>query len=75
MQHTDRPGRELPKDIRRIALDLVDNQGWTYRLGKGHPMLYPADKTQPPMAVPTTPSEARGYRNWISAVRQRGGKV
>jgi hypothetical protein len=39
------PGRELPKEYREIAVELVRNQGWRYRYGKS-PTLHPADKTR-----------------------------
>jgi hypothetical protein len=67
------PGRELPKEYREIAVDLVRNQGWRYRYGKGHPTLYPADKTQVPLIVPTTPSDNRSFKNFVADVRRRGG--
>jgi hypothetical protein len=70
------PGREIPKDFREVATELVRNQGWRYDNGSsrgGHPMLFPADRSQRPMAVPTSPSDQRGFRNWISEVRRRGG--
>lgn len=68
-----RPGRELPKEYREIALDLVIHQGWRYRYQGRHPKLYPADPTQSIMTVPTTPSDQRALRNFIAALRQRGG--
>lgn len=71
------PGRELPKEYREIALELVTNQGWRYRWqGRhgGHPQLIPADSTKPILGVPTTPSDKRAIRNFATAVRQRGGK-
>lgn len=71
------PGRELPKDYRAVAAELVSNQGWGYNAGSGrggHPMLFPADKAKSPLAVPTTPGGGtRGFKNWVSQVRQRGG--
>ncbi len=54
----DRPGREVPKEYREIATELVDNQGWGYSAGAkrgGHPTLYPADSTQRPITISTTP--------------------
>jgi hypothetical protein len=53
----DRPGRELPKEYREMATELVDHQGWRYDAGHGrggHPLLFPADRSQPPLALPTT---------------------
>jgi hypothetical protein len=70
---TERPGRELPREYREIATDLVVQQGWRYRTGGRHPKLYPADRSQPILTVPTTPSDQRSLRNFIADVRRRGG--
>lgn len=72
------PGGELPKDYREIVEHLVRSQGWRYDNGSkrgGHPMLYPADVNQRPLAVPTTPGEHRALNNWRSEVRKRGGQL
>lgn len=74
---TDRPGRELPKDYRQVADELVEKQGWRYRwTGRhGHPQLIPPDPDQPILVIPTTPtSRSTAFRNFVAAVRQRGGK-
>jgi hypothetical protein len=49
----DRPGKELPKDYRDVAIELVDNQGWRYDAGsgRGHPLLYPADVNKQPVTA------------------------
>lgn len=75
MAKDQRPGRELPKEYREIVHDLVTSQGWRYqyRPGSRHPKLFPADRTQPPITVPTTPSEQRALRNFIAQVRRAGG--
>jgi hypothetical protein len=71
---SDRPGSELPKEYREVALDLTDNQGWRYTKGKKHGMLYPPDKTQDPVTVSTTPStNPRALKNFIAQVRRSGG--
>ena len=60
-----------------MATDLVDNQGWRYDAGRGrggHPMLFPADPAQPPLALPTTPGDRRALANAIAQVRRRGGR-
>lgn len=76
MEHTDRPGREIPKDYRAIVADLVDNQGWRYDSSrKGHPMLYPADRSQSAMPVPTTPGDQRSLLNFRAQVRRKGGQA
>lgn len=69
------PGQKISKEYRLIALDLVNNQGWTYSRGKKHPVLLPPDKSRPPLRVPTTPSDRRAFDNWIAEVRRRGGIV
>lgn len=73
----DAPGKELLKEYREVAAELVSNQGWGYNDGSGrggHPMLFPADKEKSPLTVPTTPGKnPRGFKNWLSGVRQRGG--
>jgi hypothetical protein len=74
---TDRPGREVSKDHRRVIDYLIDSQGWRYELpsGGGYPMLFPADATQTPIRVPKT-GHSRGYAfsNWIAVVRRKGGQ-
>jgi hypothetical protein len=74
----DLPGRELPKEYREVAEELVSNQGWRYNDGGGrggHPMLFPADPSKRPISISTTPGgdKRRGFMNWLSQVRQAGG--
>lgn len=70
---TDRPGREIPKSYREIVAALID-QGWRYDAsGKGHPKLYPADRSQHMIAVPTTPGDQRSLKNFRAQVRRAGG--
>lgn len=72
--HSDRPGREIPKEYREVVEHLIDTQGWRYdRSGKGHPVMLPADRSKPQLRVPTTPGDSRSLRNWIADVRRRGG--
>jgi hypothetical protein len=72
---TDRPGREIPQDYREIVEHLITVQGWRYdKRGKGHPVLYPADRSQPQLRVPTTPTrDARAIKNFVADIRRRGG--
>lgn len=76
MKPTDRPGREIPKEYREVVEFLVDVEGWRYDAsGKGHPVLYPSDRTKPALRVPTTPGRnPRGWQNWLAEVRRRGGR-
>lgn len=73
----ERPGKEIPKEYREVAAELVANQGWRYDAGRGrggHPMLFPPDRSLRPLSVPTTPGGGeRGFKNWVAQVRQRGG--
>jgi len=75
MDKGERPGRELPKDYREVATELVDNQGWRYSTRNGnYPALYPPDRSQSPVVLARTPSDQRAFRNFVSLVRQRGGQ-
>lgn len=70
----DRPGKELPKDYRVVALELVDNQGWRYERGRsGHPKLYSPDRTKSPVVLSGTPGDRRDFRNTVAEIRRRGG--
>lgn len=70
-----RAGKEIPREYRRIVNRLVDELGWRYQTGKNHPAVYPPDRGQPPLPVPTTPGDWRGLRNFKTSVRHRGGVV
>lgn len=65
----------IPKDYQRVVKALLA-QGWRYDdRGKGHPKLYPADRTQRPIPVPTTPGGGRAFDNWIGQIRRAGGNI
>jgi hypothetical protein len=74
--HTDRPGLEVRQEHRAVIEELIDNQGWRYRLpkGGGYPQLYPADRTQRAISVPKT-GHTRGnaFANWIAKICRAGG--
>lgn len=72
---SDRPGREIPKEYREIVLYQIEHHGWRYNSSrKGHPLLYPADRSKRPLAVSTTPGDrAHGLTNFINKVRNAGG--
>jgi hypothetical protein len=56
--------------------ELESSQGWRYDNGKRrstYPTLFPPDRTVPALRVPRTPSEYRGFDNWVADVRRRGG--
>lgn len=72
---SDRAGKEVPKEYRAIVNHQVDRFGWRYDAsGKGYPQLYPTDRTKRPIAVPKTPSDHRGIKNFIGKVRNAGGE-
>lgn len=70
---SDRAGQEIPSDYREIVNYQIDRHGWRYDPGRKHPVLYPADPVQPILTVPTTPSDRRALRNFVSGVCRRGG--
>lgn len=71
----DRPGKEIPKEYREIVDHQISAYGWRYDpTGKGYPKLYPADRTKRPIAVPKTPSDRRGIKNFAAQIRQAGGE-
>lgn len=73
---SNRPGKELPKEYRTIVDHLVVNQGWRYNnTRKGHPMLYPTDRTKTAFPVPTTPGDNRSLKNFKAQVRRSGGHL
>jgi hypothetical protein len=74
--YTDmRPGKELGKEWRAIATELVDNQGWRYEYTGRHAKLYPADKQYPPIVFSVTPSDHRAIKNFKALVRRSGGRI
>lgn len=62
------------KELRQMmaALEL---QGWRVRKGSKHHVLYPPDRRQPAMAIPTSPSDWRWRQNFITEARARGADV
>jgi len=73
---TDRPGQEVSKEHREVIMDLIDNQGWAYKLpiGNGYPRLLPADPAFPPIRVPKTGhAKGRAFSNWLAVIRRSGG--
>jgi hypothetical protein len=71
---SDTVGNEIPKEYAEIVRALTTSQGWRYsNKGAGHPKLWPPDPSMLMIPVPTTPSDQRGLRNFISQVRRAGG--
>lgn len=74
---SDRPGQEVSKEHREVIVDLIDNQGWAYKLpsGSGYPRLYPVDPAMTPIRVPKTGhSRGRAFANWVAEIRRKGGQ-
>jgi hypothetical protein len=70
----DKPGRELPKELREIAQCLVE-QGWAYHAGPGHPYVVPTDKQYRRIALTGSPSDVRILRNIKAAARRAGAQL
>ena len=60
--------------LQRLIPDL-QRQGWSYRQGKRHVVLYPADKTKKPFTVSMSPSDVHGRVNAIRDIEKAGGQV
>jgi hypothetical protein len=74
VRDSDIVGREIPKEYADIVRALVNRQGWRYdKGGKGHPKVWPPDKSKRALPVPTTPGDQRSLRNFIAQVRRSGG--
>jgi hypothetical protein len=73
-----RPGKELPKYWRSIAIKLVDEQGWTYRYkrkGGHHPRLIPPAGGAG-VGLPTTVTDGdAGHRAAYLGALKRAGAV
>jgi hypothetical protein len=69
-----KPGKEIPKEYREIVAYQIERLGWRYDpKGKGHPVLYPADKAHGAIRMAQTPSDRRGIKNFVAVVRRAGG--
>lgn len=70
------PGREVPAQYRDLARTLVRDHGWFYDpKGRGrHPMLRDP-KGVGQTSIPITPSDYRGYQNWLSQLRALGADL
>lgn len=55
------------------ARSVISGARWAWHPSGTHPKLYPADRTQPMLTIPTTPGDHRSLQNWISMIRRRGG--
>jgi len=72
---SDWPGAELQPEYRNVCRLLVRDQGWRYKRGHNHPVLVPPDREASQVVVPSTPSEYRGWQNWLSDLRKRGADL
>lgn len=60
--------------IRRL-LPVLERQGWTWRKGKGHLVIYPPDKTRASFAISSSPSDRYGQKNAIKQLRKAGANI
>lgn len=67
----------MNKDIKNIVKALGDNRqnpGWRVERRTKHLVAYPADKAQPPITIPLTPSDHRSLRNLRAQLRRAGAR-
>jgi len=64
----------LRKGVEEI-IEAIQRQGWRVRRGSKHYMVYPADPTKPPVAIPCTPSDHRSLLNIRADLRRRGARL
>lgn len=70
-----RRGGSLKTSTREIAEELR-RQGWEVSVSKGsHWRFCPPDKSRPPVFMPRTPSDYRGFLNGVSRLRAAGADV
>jgi hypothetical protein len=60
--------------VAKIVFELK-KQGWDYRYGNKHVVLYPADKKFRCFTVAMTPSDRYAMKNAIRDIQKAGGKV
>lgn len=62
------------KEIKKIRKEL-EAQGWRIENRKGgHAMAFPPDRSQPPVVLPSSPSDARWQKNLLAQLRRSGFK-
>ncbi len=67
----------MHKDIKKIIKALTDEQlnpGWRVEQGGKHLKAYPADKAQPMVTVPLTPSDHRSIKNLRAQLKRAGAR-
>ena len=68
-------GSSRKKGMREIAEEL-ERQGWVVSKSPGgHWKFCPADKRKPPLFMPQTPSDYRGYLNGLAQLKRAGADV
>lgn len=63
------------KDVRRLIQLIQTWAGWRVVESKKGWMVYPADKTQAPIAIHGTNSDRRAYQNIVSRLRRAGAPI
>lgn len=62
------------KWLKQMITDLV-RQGWTYRWGGKHLVMYPKDKTKSCITISVSPSDRYGQTNAIKDLRKAGAII
>ncbi len=70
------PGREIPKDYRKVVHHLIEVEGWrNAATGRKHPVVIPPNPAKPAVRIPTTPTRSpRAFQNWLAEIRRAGGR-
>lgn len=68
-------GGSLKTSMREIA-DGLRRQGWRVSISNGgHWKFCPPDRSKPPLFMPQTPSDYRGFLNGLSQLKAAGADV
>lgn len=65
---------DVHKLVERM-LPALERQGWRWRYGTKHLVLYPADKTKRCFTVSLTPSDRYSMTNALKEIRKSGGII
>lgn len=65
----------INKDIRELIRQIQGWAGWRVEETKKGWMIYPADKSQSPIAVHGTPSDHRAWKNILGRLRRAGAPL
>lgn len=65
----------INKDVRDLIRQVQGWAGWRVEETKKGWMVYPADKSQSPIAIHGTPSDHRAWKNILGRLRRAGGPI